>query len=56
MSPFGSHDISDDLFVEHPNILTEKYISVFRGLFDKLGHIAHYNMMMHVEEESDAEE
>lgn len=52
----GSHDISDDLFVEHPNILTEKYISVFRGLFDKLGHIAHYNMMMHVEEESDAEE
>ncbi len=52
----GSHDISDDLFVEHPNILTEKYISVFRRLFDKLGHIAHYNMMMHVEEESDAEE
>lgn len=52
----GSHDISDDLFVEHPNILTEKYMSVFRKLFDKLGHIAHYNMMMHEGEESDAEE
>lgn len=43
----GSHDISDDLFVEHPNILTEKYMSVFKRLFDKLGHSAHYNMMMH---------
>ena len=52
----GSHDISDDLFVEHPNILTEKYLSVFRRLFDKLGHIAHYNMMMHEGDESDAEE
>lgn len=50
----GSHDISDDLFVEHPNILTEKYLSVFRRLFEKLGHIAHYNMMMHEGEESDA--
>lgn len=52
----GSHDISDDLFVEHPNILTEKYLSVFRRLFEKLGHIAHYNMMMHEGEDSDAEE
>ena len=52
----GSHDISDDLFVEHPNILTEKYMSVFKRLFHKLGHKAHYNMMMHIEEESDAEE
>lgn len=50
----GSHDISDDLFVEHPNILTEKYLSVFRRLFEKLGHIAHYKMMMHEGEESDA--
>lgn len=52
----GSHDISDDLFVEHPNILTDKYMSVFKRLFYKLGHEAHYNMMMHIEEESDAEE
>lgn len=50
----GSHDILDDLFVEHPNILTEKYLSVFRRLFEKLGHIAHYKMMMHEGEESDA--
>lgn len=51
----GSHDISDDLFVEHPNILTEKYMSVFKRLFEKLGHIAHYNMMMLEGEESNAE-
>ncbi len=52
----GSHDISDDLFVEHPNILNEKYIAVFKRLFEKLGHEAHYKMMMHEGEEADAEE
>ena len=45
----GSHDIYDDLYVEHPHILTEKYMNVFRGLFDKLGHLAHFNMMMQIE-------
>lgn len=52
----GSHDISDDLFVEHPNVLTEKYMSVFKKLFERKGHIAHYNMMMQEGVESDAEE
>lgn len=46
----GSHDIYDDLYVEHPHILIEKYMNVFRGLFDKLGHLAHFNMMMQIEE------
>lgn len=46
----GSHDISDDLFVEHPEILKDKYFVVFKRIFEKLGHMAHYKMMMHEED------
>lgn len=46
----GSHDIYDDLYVEHPHILTSKYMDVFENLFVKLGHEAHFNMMMQIEE------
>ena len=42
----GSHDIFDDLYVENPRSMNEKYMSVFRQLFVKLGHEAHYKMMM----------
>lgn len=52
----GSHDISDDLYVQHPHILNEKYMNVFKRIFEKLGHIAHYNMMMHLEDNPDAQE
>lgn len=51
----GSHDISDDIFVQHPQILNSKYMTFLKRVFDKLGHMAHYKMMMH-EEDSDAEE
>lgn len=46
----GSHDISDDLFVEHPHIAKEKYYSVFENMFKELGHYAHYKMMMGIED------
>lgn len=42
----GSHDIMDDLFVESPQVFNEKYMVVFRKLFEKLGHVEHYKMMM----------
>ena len=50
----GSHDLSDDLFVQNPQIANEKYLVVFERLFKELGHESHYNMMMHIEE-SDAD-
>ena len=42
----GSHCVPDDLFVEQENESIVKYKNVFRLIFDKLGHIEHYNMMM----------
>lgn len=41
----GSHFIGDDLEmpIEADNI--EKYINVFKLIFEKTGHISHYNMM-----------
>lgn len=42
----GSHCVPDDLYIEQENELIDKYKNVFRFIFDKLGHIEHYNMMM----------
>ena len=42
----GSHCVPDDLFVEQENGLIDKYQKVFQLIFDKLGHVEHYNMMM----------
>lgn len=42
----GSHSAFDDYSVT-PNVYNaEKYLKVFRTLFEKTNHIAHYNMMM----------
>lgn len=42
----GSHSVFDD-YSATPNLYnSEKYLKVFRDLFDKAGHLAHYNMMM----------
>ena len=47
----GSHSTFDD-YSATPNLYTaERYLKVFRDLFDKIGHIAHYNMMMKINEE-----
>lgn len=45
----GSHDIMDDFYVEHPRELNEKYIELFKRLFERAGHGAHYEMMMREE-------
>lgn len=45
----GSHCISDDLHVEHQEVHNNIFLNVFKELFEKMGHIGHYNMMMGVE-------
>lgn len=42
----GSHCIPDDLYIEQDNEMIAKYMDVFRLIFDRLGHLNHYNMMM----------
>jgi len=46
----GSHSIQDDLYIELPDMQTDVYLSVFKRIFEFTGHIAHYNMMMKIEE------
>lgn len=46
----GSHSIQDDLYIELPDMQTDVYLSVFTRIFEFTGHIAHYNMMMKIEE------
>lgn len=42
----GSHFISEDLYVENNTDLIQKYLVVFKEIFIKNGHSAHYSMMM----------
>ncbi|MEW8333767.1 MAG: AAA family ATPase [Candidatus Thiodiazotropha sp.] len=42
----GSHYAHDDLYVSIDNSTVENYLNVFRAIFDKAGHFAHYEMMM----------
>lgn len=42
----GSHYAHDDLYVSIDNTMVESYLKVFRAIFDKSGHSAHYKMMM----------
>ncbi|MHC5363201.1 AAA family ATPase [Myroides sp. LJL110] len=42
----GSHSIRDDLFIEIPSLTIDTYRKVFKDIFEKSKHIAHYNMMM----------
>ncbi len=43
----GSHSAFDDLY--YTAVSSEVYLKVFRTIFEELGHIAHYNMMMGIE-------
>lgn len=45
----GSHRIVEELYTGGNEELNEKYLRVFEKLFVKLGHEAHYNMMMREE-------
>ena len=42
----GSHFAQDDLYITIESSSVESYLQVFRAIFDKQGHIAHYKMMM----------
>lgn len=42
----GSHYAHDDLYVSIDESAVDNYLRVFRAVFDKSGHSAHYKMMM----------
>ena len=42
----GSHYAHDDLYVSIDDTMVESYLRVFRAIFKKSSHIAHYRMMM----------
>ena len=42
----GSHDVFNDIDYSPKPEEIEKFKQVFKNIFEKTGHIAHYNMMM----------
>lgn len=42
----GSHSVHDDLYVSNADTTVENYLHIFKEIFEKTDHIAHYNMMM----------
>ena len=42
----GSHCIPDDLFIDGQFASIDEYNRIFKAVFEKTGHISHYNMMM----------
>lgn len=42
----GSHCLPDDLFVQIPDDETQRFLDVFKGIFEHTDNIGHYNMMM----------
>lgn len=48
----GSHSAFDDYSATPHIYTTERYLEVFRELFEKTNHIAHYNMMMKIDTEA----
>lgn len=46
----GSHCLPDDLYIQSQNDTVDIYLKVFRDVFYYSKHIAHYNMMMGIEE------
>lgn len=49
----GSHFANDDLYVSCDEAAVETYLNVFKQIFIKSGHVAHYNMMMGLTEEQE---
>ena len=47
----GSHFVNDDLYISSDTSLVEKQLRVFQEIFNKSGHVAHYNMMMGITED-----
>jgi wobble nucleotide-excising tRNase len=46
----GSHFSVDDVYISIDESQVEKYLKVFKSIFEKTEHIAHYNMMMGIKE------
>ena len=44
----NSHMVNDDFVVVYDEDNIDKYINVFKRIFEITGHIAHYNMMMKI--------
>jgi wobble nucleotide-excising tRNase len=42
----GSHYAQDDLYMSVDESAVNTYLNVFKGIFEKSGHLAHYKMMM----------
>jgi wobble nucleotide-excising tRNase len=42
----GSHAAHDDLYVSADSGIVERYLAVFKEIFEKTNHMGHYNMMM----------
>ena len=49
----GSHCIPDDLYIEQETGMIDKYMNVFYLIFNRLGHINHYNMMMKIDDKKE---
>jgi wobble nucleotide-excising tRNase len=49
----GSHYLSDDLYVTCDEETMNRYIGIFREIFVRTNHLAHYNMMMGIDEIED---
>lgn len=45
----GSHAMHDDLYVSADHDVIARYLDVFKAIFEKTHHTAHYNMMMGIE-------
>jgi len=44
----GSHSIHDDINIAIDNSTVERNLKIFKEIFQRSGHIAHYNMMMDI--------
>ena len=50
----GSHFAQDDLYHAIDDAMVERYLRVFRLVFEKTGHTAHYDMMMRTQSKAAA--
>ena len=52
----GSHFITDDYVMQYESETMDSYIRVFKLIFEKMGHISHYNMMLGIRPEPEQNE
>lgn len=45
----GSHSVHDDLYISADDQIVERYLRVFRDIFEKSDHGGHYRMMMGID-------